>query len=137
MAPPPRYGRGFEHRPPMYGYGAPQPGHGYSMNNPAQARSTAAERQAPQDQAGSSGAARTVDIANMRFNPGDLTVEAGQTVTWTLNDRMPHTVSAQDGSFSSPTLSRGDAFSHTFDQPGTFEYVCSIHPGMRGRVTVE
>lgn len=77
-----------------------------------------------------------VSIDNFAFAPETLTVHAGDTVTWTNRDEEPHTVAASDGSFHSPGLGTGATFSRTFATPGTFDYVCSIHPMMHGSVVV-
>lgn len=77
-----------------------------------------------------------VSIDNFAFAPAVLTVRAGSTVTWTNRDEEPHTVAANDGSFRSPGMGTGVSFSHTFATPGTFDYVCSIHPSMHGTVVV-
>jgi plastocyanin len=77
-----------------------------------------------------------VTIDNFAFAPATLTVKAGSTVTWTNRDDEPHTVAASDGSFHSPGMGTGATFSHTFSTPGTFDYVCSIHPTMHGSVVV-
>ncbi|MEB4208224.1 cupredoxin family copper-binding protein [Mycobacterium sp. 94-17] len=77
-----------------------------------------------------------VSIDGFAFAPVTLTVPAGTTVTWTNRDEEPHTVAAGDGSFRSPGMGTGATFSHTFSTVGTFDYVCSIHPMMRGTVVV-
>ncbi|OCB64197.1 amidase [Mycobacterium malmoense] len=77
-----------------------------------------------------------VNIDGFAFAPATLTVSVGTTVTWTNRDEEPHTVAASDGSFHSPGMGTGATFTHTFTTPGTFEYVCSIHPMMRGTVVV-
>ncbi|MEP7361017.1 MAG: plastocyanin/azurin family copper-binding protein [Chloroflexota bacterium] len=71
------------------------------------------------------------------YSTNVLMVPLGATVTWTNNDPgMTHTVTAVDGSFDSGNLAAGQAFSYTFDNPGTFEYACTPHPWMRGRIEV-
>jgi plastocyanin len=65
-----------------------------------------------------------------------VTVAAGETVTWSHEGGLPHTVTAEDGAFDSGDLSGGDTFSHTFEEAGSFPYVCSIHPDMTGTVEV-
>lgn len=80
--------------------------------------------------------ANQVTIDGFAFAPVNLTVPAGTTVTWTNRDEEPHTVAASDGSFRSPGMGTGATFAHTFSTAGTFEYVCSIHPMMRGTVVV-
>lgn len=77
-----------------------------------------------------------VTIDGFAFAPVTLTVTAGTTVTWTNRDEEPHTVAASDGSFHSPGMGTGATFTHTFPTAGTFDYVCSIHPMMRGTVVV-
>ncbi len=77
-----------------------------------------------------------VSIDNFAFAPATLTVRAGGTVTWTTRDEEPHTVAASDGSFHSAGMGTGATFSRTFPTPGTFDYVCSIHPMMHGTVVV-
>ena len=77
-----------------------------------------------------------VSIANFSFQPATLTVPVGTTVTWTNNDSAGHTVTADDGSFSSDTLGSGATFSQTFATAGTFAYHCKIHPSMTATVTV-
>ena len=78
-----------------------------------------------------------VTIDNFRFTPAVLTVTAGTVVTWTNRDDMPHTVVSTDKSFASQALDTGDTFTYTFENPGTFDYLCSIHPRMTGRVVVK
>lgn len=77
-----------------------------------------------------------VNIDGFAFAPATLMVAVGTTVTWTNRDEEPHTVAASDGSFHSPGMGTGATFSHTFTDAGTFDYVCSIHPMMRGTVVV-
>ena len=80
-----------------------------------------------------------VPISNFAFRPAELHIHVGQTVTW-LNceeDATSHTSHANDETWSSPLLSPGTTFSHTFDQAGTFDYHCDPHPFMTGRVVVE
>ncbi|ORB85693.1 amidase [Mycobacterium kansasii] len=77
-----------------------------------------------------------VGIDDFAFAPATLTIRVGGTVTWTNHDEEPHTVAASDGSFHSPGMGTGASFSHTFTMPGTFGYLCSIHPMMHGTVVV-
>jgi plastocyanin len=81
--------------------------------------------------------ANAVNISNFAFVPATLTVPAGTTVTWTNQDGEPHTVVSSDGStFHSPGLDTGKTYAFTFQNAGTFDYVCSIHPMMHGTVVV-
>lgn len=78
-----------------------------------------------------------VSISNFSFQPGDITVKRGSTITWTNRDSAPHTVTAdQNSEPKSGTLNLGDSFSYTFNTLGTFPYYCIFHPSMRGSVTV-
>src|SRR5215213_6033552 len=78
----------------------------------------------------------TVSIQDFFFDPGQLTVAPGTTVTWVNKGPSPHTTTADDGSWDSGTLQQGEDFSFTFDQPGTYTYHCSIHPDMTATVKV-
>jgi plastocyanin len=66
-----------------------------------------------------------------------LAVKAGDTVTWTNKDGEPHTVVSEDGLFRSKALDEGDSYSFTFSKPGTYKFICSIHPQMKGTITVQ
>jgi len=79
----------------------------------------------------------TVTIANLAFDPAEVTVPTGSTVAWTNNDSVPHTVTSVDGAFDSGIFDPGAIFSWTFDQPGSFSYVCQLHPQMQGAVIAE
>jgi plastocyanin len=78
-----------------------------------------------------------VAIVDFSFNPAALTVDVGATVTWTNEDPSTHSVVGRGGAFASRDLVSGDSYSMTFDEAGTYEYVCGIHPNMAGTVTVE
>ena len=75
----------------------------------------------------------TISIEGFAFDPPRLEVAAGTTVTWTNRDPVPHTVTAEDGSFDSETLEPGQTFSVELG-PGPVSYVCRIHPEMRGEL---
>src|SRR5829696_2492067 len=78
----------------------------------------------------------TVSIQDFSFNPGQITVPQGTTVTWTNEGPSPHTTTADDGTWDSGTLQQGEDFSFTFDEPGTYTYHCSIHPDMTASIKV-
>ncbi len=78
----------------------------------------------------------TVGLKGFMFGPSTLTVVAGTRVTWKNDDPEPHTVASVDGKFRSGALDQGDAFSFTFKAPGTYRYVCTIHPQMVGTIVV-
>jgi plastocyanin len=77
-----------------------------------------------------------VSIVSRAYQPAELMVEAGQTVTWTNRGFGPHTVTAAGGEFDSGRLNAGESFKVTFTTPGTFAYACTIHPSMHGKVSV-
>jgi plastocyanin len=77
-----------------------------------------------------------VRIKAFEFHPASVTIHAGQTVQFLNNDDEPHTISASDGSFESGGLETNESYSRTFDTPGTYPYVCSLHPYMKGVVVV-
>ncbi|MDB5826512.1 MAG: beta-propeller repeat protein [Variovorax sp.] len=82
------------------------------------------------------GAAR-VSIANFAFMPAEIAVAAGQSVNWRNDDGAPHGVQFKDGATGAPLMLPKADFSRKFDKPGSYDYVCSVHPYMTGRVVVE
>ncbi len=80
-------------------------------------------------------ATKSVEISNFAFSPAVITVKVGATVTWTNKDEDAHTVAIVGTAVSKP-LQTGDSYAHTFGQPGTYTYRCTIHPNMRGMVVV-
>jgi plastocyanin len=70
------------------------------------------------------------------YAPGTRTVAPGTWVTWSNDGQDAHTVTALDGSFDSGDLDPSEGFSWYFDQPGTIEYVCALHPWMTGKIVV-
>ncbi|MFJ9370225.1 plastocyanin/azurin family copper-binding protein [Nocardia sp. NPDC101769] len=84
-------------------------------------------------------AAVTVEVKDMKFSPADITVKAGDTVTWKFDDRAPHAVQGIGDvalGINSPIIHKGE-WSHTFTTPGTYRYLCPLHPDMKGTVTVQ
>jgi plastocyanin len=86
-------------------------------------------------QAGAQAAA--IQIDNFHYTPPSLVVAPGTTVTWTNADDSPHTVREKDGKFKSAALDTDDTFSQTFTASGEYEYFCSIHPYMTGKIVVK
>ena len=82
-----------------------------------------------------SGTDHEVIIENFVFDSSDLTIKVGDTVTWTNNDGAAHTVKI--GTIESDNMSKSDTFSFTFSEVGTFEYICGLHPYMKGKIIVE
>jgi plastocyanin len=80
-------------------------------------------------------AGEQVSVSGFAFQPETLTIDQGATVTWSNSDDVPHTATAEDGSFN-VSLSAGGSGSHTFDESGSFAYACTIHPPMTAEVTV-
>jgi plastocyanin len=91
---------------------------------------------APSTAGGAPAPGNAVTISVSAFRPDAITVSAGTTITWTNEDPVAHTVTADDGSWDSGSLARGATFSHTFEAAGTYAYHCTIHPGMKGTVVV-
>ncbi|MDH3298505.1 MAG: cupredoxin family copper-binding protein [Gemmatimonadota bacterium] len=81
-----------------------------------------------------------VIIKDFAFEPAEVTVQAGTTVTW-VNcaepDEPAHTTTADQGAWNSPLLPPGASFTHTFSQAGSFPYHCEPHPFMTGSIVVE
>src|SRR5258705_475257 len=77
-----------------------------------------------------------VPICWLKILSSSITIDKNVTVTWTNTDAMPHTVTADDNSFTSDELNQNDTYSHTFTTDGTFAYHCAIHTGMKGTVVV-
>lgn len=81
----------------------------------------------------------TVEVEDDHFSPADITISAGDTVSWHFDGDLPHGVQGigdKAMSINSPLFEVGD-WSHTFTQPGEYRYLCPIHPDMRGTITVE
>jgi plastocyanin len=78
-----------------------------------------------------------VKIDNFTFNPQQITVKAGTTVTWVNHDDIPHTATSKTGVFRSKALDTDDKFSFTFATPGSYPYFCALHPHMTGTIVVE
>jgi plastocyanin len=97
-----------------------------------------------QPAAGGGGGGVKVSLKNIQFNPKDVTVKPGETITFTNDESIPHDVhkeSGPGGDFSSGPdggLQQGDTFKLKLNKPGTYQYVCHVHaPGMAGTVTVK
>ena len=86
-------------------------------------------------------AAAPVEVAidKFKFEPMNLTIAAGTTVTWINKDKTPHSVIGGDGpvSFKSAGMDTDDKYEFTFTKPGTYKYRCSLHPQMTGTIVVQ
>ena len=89
---------------------------------------------APKASEGSSG---PVAIKDFLYKPENVTISAGDSVSFSNEDSAKHTTTADDGDFDTGTLGKGDSKAITIDKPGTYAYICSFHPFMNGQVTVE
>lgn len=79
-----------------------------------------------------------VVIADFTYSPAELTIKAGESVTFTNQDSAPHTATAQDRDIlQTGRLGQGESATVTFDTPGTYEYFCEFHPDMEGVIVVE
>ena len=70
------------------------------------------------------------------YSPNEIRIEVGQSLTWTNDDEVAHTVTADEGAFDSGFLDPGASFTFTFDEAGTYTYFCKPHPWMKGAVVV-
>jgi plastocyanin len=80
-----------------------------------------------------------VSIVSMNFSPASLSVKKGSSVTWTNDDSVAHTVTADTGTdhgLNSGNINPGETYVFTFSDKGTFAYHCELHPSMTGTVTV-
>lgn len=78
-----------------------------------------------------------VEIKDFKFNPAEITIKKGTTVIWTQIDSIKHTITSDDGLFDSGLLPKGNTWSFTFNEQGTFKYHCTPHSSMKGTVVVE
>lgn len=118
---------------------APAPEQPAAAPEPAAAPAPAAEpararKQKPGAKAAASG---SVTITDFQFTPAQITISQGDTVTWTNNGPTPHSATATGGSFDTGIFPAGQSRSHTFAEAGTFSYICTPHPNMRGTIVVQ
>lgn len=81
-------------------------------------------------------AVETVTMHDFFFTPKEVTISVGDTVTWRNVGEEPHSATAEDDSFDTGLFGKGKSRSETFEKAGTFAYICSIHPFMKGTVKV-
>lgn len=78
-----------------------------------------------------------IAMRDIKFDPEQATAKVGQEVCWPNEDEIQHNAVAESGAdFESPLYGKGETFTTTIDQPGTVDYVCTIHPGMVGTIRV-
>lgn len=78
----------------------------------------------------------TVKIRNFKFEPTNLAISVGKTVQFINVDEEPHTATSTDDTFDSKALDTNETWNYTATKPGTYPYICSIHPFMKGTLTV-
>ena len=92
------------------------------------------EQEAP----AATGGGAQVTMKDIKFNPGTVSIKKGQTVIWTNDDSVGHDVTADGFKSGDPGgIEPGQTFQHKFPKAGTYQYVCSVHPGMEGTVKVK
>jgi plastocyanin len=80
-------------------------------------------------------ASNQISIENFSFNPKTITVNKGDMVAWINNDSSTHQLKSK--AFNSPNMMQGETFTFTFEETGTFNYLCTIHPSMTGEIIVK
>lgn len=83
-----------------------------------------------------------VNIDQLKYETPEITIKAGDAVTWTNQEVMPHNVHftagvAAEAELRGTMLKKGESWSARFNEPGTYDYHCTPHPFMRGKVIVE
>jgi plastocyanin len=94
------------------------------------------EQPKQQPQASQITADATVKIRNFKFEPTNLAIAVGKTVQFVNLDEEPHTATATDGTFNSKALDTDQTWNYIATKPGIYDYICSIHPFMKGTLTV-
>jgi plastocyanin len=113
---------------------------GCGDDNKSDSGAAATNEAAPaQTQASNDTAAGSVNVVmqNNEFAPADIKVKVGQKIHWVNNDSYPHNVTATKGDdFKSKNINGGGTFDYTADKAGKIDYVCTIHSGQSGTITV-
>ena len=81
--------------------------------------------------------AAQVGIEDFTFSPGDVTAAVGETISWTNPDSAPHTATLDDGACDTGNIAQGATAGLVFDAAGTYPYHCTIHPNMKGTITIQ
>lgn len=77
-----------------------------------------------------------IDVFDYKYHPADISVPRGAEVTWVNDDKVQHTATERNGQWDTTVLSEGEAIQIKFSRPGTYNYHCTIHPYMTGKLTV-
>ena len=97
-----------------------------------------AENPGAEEQPMSKQAGTKITMKNIEFKPGNVTVKTGETVTWVNEEQIEHNAVATEGAdFRSELFGEGKSFAWKAEKTGTVKYVCTVHPGMEGTITVE
>jgi plastocyanin len=87
---------------------------------------------------GGDGGTVTVTMKDIQFQPSDVTVKVGGKIKWVNEDSVDHDAVAKEGDVpKSELFGKGGSYEATFDTAGTIDYVCTVHPGMEGTITVQ
>ena len=104
----------------------------------AAAKPATAPANAPSQAASTAAKVNTVIIKQFKYQPETLTVKAGEIVEWKNEDIFPHSSTSKDGkAFDSGTMATGASWRFTTSQKGTFDYTCTLHPNMKGKLIVQ
>jgi plastocyanin len=87
--------------------------------------------------ASSEAGAVSVGIENFAFAPADVTAAVGETITWTNSDSAPHTATLDDGACDTGNIAQNASAGLVFDAAGSYPYHCTIHPNMKGTITIQ
>ncbi len=112
-------------------------GAAYIMNKGSMYQPAQKQMQANPANGSSVMAKNAVTIQNMAFSPATLTVKVGDKVTWTNQDSVGHSATADDSSFDTGVIAQGQSGSNTFAKAGTYTYHCSVHPNMKATIIVQ
>lgn len=86
---------------------------------------------------GEAAASHTVDMDGTGFNPAEITIAVGDTIQWVNKDPFPHTATSEAGGFDSDKIAAGKSWKFTFKKKGDFDYVCTYHDTMTGKIHVQ
>ena len=76
-------------------------------------------------------------MENFAFVPPEVTAAVGETITWTNSDAAPHTVTLDDGACDTGHIAQNASAGLVFDAAGTYPFHCTVHPNMKGTITIQ
>ena len=115
---------------------APAPASDVTQPPATQPEATIEPAKGGKQRGASAAATRTVAMRNIKFNPRNITIDRGDTVTWENEDAERHNAIGEDNSFDTPVIDQGETSQHTFNNAGTIDYFCTLHANMEGTITV-